>query len=49
MAGSDKVLVYEYRAGRKDQPKVMTVDEVDDKVRKSKPSHSRVTTIGVHY
>lgn len=48
MAGTDKVLVYEYRAGRKDQPKVMTVDEVDEKVRKSKssqlPTHSNNTS-----
>ncbi len=35
MAATDKVLVYEYRAGRKDQPQIMTVEEVEDKVRKS--------------
>jgi hypothetical protein len=36
MGGSDKVLVYSYRAGKKDEPKVMTKDEVDDEVQKSK-------------
>ncbi|KAK5171050.1 uncharacterized protein LTR77_004194 [Saxophila tyrrhenica] len=36
MTGTEKVLVYEYRAGRKDeQPQIMTVSEVDEKVRKS--------------
>jgi hypothetical protein len=36
MGGSDKVLVYSYRAGKKEEPKIMTKDEVDAEVQKSK-------------
>jgi hypothetical protein len=35
MAGSDKVLVYHYRAGKKNEPKAITKDQVDAEVNNS--------------